>query len=49
MSARKPAPIGPLALAMRHVRGPSGARRIAAITVVLGLALAAGIVVLLLR
>jgi len=48
MNARRPAPIGPLALILRHLY-PSGSRRIAVLAVVLGLALVAGIGVLLLR
>ena len=48
MNARKPAPIGPLALALRHLRPPSGGRLIG-LGVVLGVALLAGIALLLLR
>ncbi len=46
MNARKPAPIGPLALALRH-RG-SG-RRIVLLAIVVGIALLAGIGLLFLR
>jgi hypothetical protein len=49
MTPRKPAPIGPLAVALRHLRTPSGGRRITALAVVFGLAIVAGIALLLLR
>ncbi|WP_162907858.1 hypothetical protein [Allorhizocola rhizosphaerae] len=46
MSTRKGLPIGPLALAMRH-RGGTPGRRIAIAAVIVGLALAAGVALLL--
>jgi hypothetical protein len=49
MQQRRPAPIGPLALAMRHLRRPTGGSRIAIVAAALALALAAGIVLLLWR
>ncbi len=47
MNTRHPLPIGPLALAMRHHRGGRGARRIAVAALILGLAMVAGVVLLL--
>ncbi|MFC0100729.1 hypothetical protein ACFFKH_24825 [Micromonospora marina] len=47
MNARKPAPIGPLALALRHLRPESAGRRVAVLTVVVAVALLAGIALLL--
>jgi hypothetical protein len=49
MNARRPAPIGPLALAIRHLPSPSSGRRVAAVAVVLGVALLAGIALLLMH
>jgi hypothetical protein len=49
MTERRPAPIGPLALALRHLRGGAGGRRVALLAVVLGLALVLGIALLFLR
>ncbi len=43
MNARKPLPIGPLALALRHVPPASASRRIAVLAVALSAALLAGI------
>jgi hypothetical protein len=48
-SKRWAAPIGPLALALRHRRSPSGARRLTILGVVLGMALLGGITVLVIR
>ena len=45
MNARRPAPIGPLALALRHLRSQSGGRLIG-LGVVLGIALLAGVALL---
>lgn len=45
MNKRRPLPVGPLALALRHLR-PSGPGGVAALAVVLGLALLAGIALL---
>ncbi len=47
MNARKPLPIGPLALALRHVPPASTSRRIAVLAVALSAALLAGIALLL--
>jgi hypothetical protein len=47
MSTRNRLPIGPLALAMRHHRGGSPGRRIAIAALILGLALVAGVALLL--
>jgi hypothetical protein len=47
MNIRNPLPIGPLALAMRHHRGGAGGRRIAIAGLILGLALVAGVALLL--
>lgn len=47
MNARRPAPIGPLALALRHLGSPG--RRVAAVALVLGIALGAGLALLLTR
>jgi hypothetical protein len=47
MNARKPLPIGPLALALRHF--PPTSRRIAILAVALTTSLLAGIALLLLR
>ncbi|MEU8213910.1 hypothetical protein AB0B85_32445 [Micromonospora sp. NPDC049044] len=49
MNARKPAPIGPLALALalRHLRPESAGRRVAGLAVVFAVALLAGIALLL--
>jgi hypothetical protein len=49
MNARKPAPIGPLALVLRHVRSPSGSRHVAVLGVILGMALLVGIALLFVR
>jgi hypothetical protein len=49
MNAHKPAPIGPLALALRHLRTGAGRRRVAVLAIVLGTALLVGIGLLLLR
>jgi len=47
MSTRNRLPIGPLALAMRHHRGGASGRRIAIAALILGLALIAGVALLL--
>lgn len=48
MNARRPAPIGPLALALRHLR--TGSRgRVIGLGIVLGIALLAGLALLLAR
>jgi hypothetical protein len=48
MNARRPLPIGPLALVLRHVRPPASAsRRIAILAVALTVALLVGIALLL--
>jgi hypothetical protein len=49
VNARKPAPIGPLAIAIRHLRSASGGRQAATVAVVLGLALLTGLALLLIR
>ena len=49
MNVRKPLPIGPLALVLRHLQPTSTGRRIAMLAVVLGTALVAGAALLLLR
>lgn len=49
MSPRKPAPIGPLALAMRAIRTSSGSRGVVVAAVLLGLAVVTGMLVVLLR
>jgi len=49
MNARKPLPIGPLALALRHFPPTSASRRIAILAVALTTSLLAGIALLLLR
>jgi hypothetical protein len=49
MNARKPPPIGPLALALRHLRTASAGRGIAILAVTLGAALLAGTALVLLR
>jgi hypothetical protein len=46
MNARKPLPIGPLALALRHVRPASASRRITVLAVALAVALLVGIALL---
>ena len=48
MSPRRPAPIGPLAIALRHLRSTSGSRLIG-LGIVLGAALVVGIALLLVR
>ncbi|WP_165945541.1 hypothetical protein [Micromonospora sp. KC606] len=47
MNARKPAPIGPLALALRHLRPESAGRHVAVLAAVFAVALLAGIALLL--
>jgi hypothetical protein len=47
MNARKPAPIGPLALVLRYLRPESAGRRVAVLAVVFAVALLAGIALLL--
>jgi len=47
MSTRNRLPVGPLALAMRHHRGGCAGRRIAIAALILGLALVAGVALLL--
>jgi hypothetical protein len=47
MNARKPLPIGPLALALRHAPAAFARRRIAVLAVALSAALLVGIVILL--
>jgi hypothetical protein len=49
MNARKPLPIGPLALVLRHLPPASAGRRIAILAVALSAALLAGVALLLLR
>ncbi|MGB2572098.1 hypothetical protein ACPFP2_27175 [Micromonospora citrea] len=49
MNARKPLPIGPLALVLRHLQPASASRSIAILAVALGTALLAGAALLLLR
>lgn len=46
MNARRPQPIGPSAIALRHMRFESGNRVIAVLAVILGVALLGGIVLL---
>ena len=48
MNARRPAPIGPLALALRHLRSRSDSRLVG-LGLVLGIALLAGIALLITR
>ena len=48
MNARRPTPIGPLAIALRHLRSPSRGRLIG-LGMVLGIAVLAGIALLLTR
>jgi hypothetical protein len=48
MNARRPAPIGPLAIALRHLRSPSR-RRLIGLGIGLGIALLAGVALLLIR
>ena len=48
MNSRRPAPIGPLAIALRHLRSPSRGRLIG-LGIVLGIALLAGVALLLIR
>jgi hypothetical protein len=47
VNARKPAPIGPLALALRHLRPETAGRRVAVLATVFAVALLAGIALLL--
>lgn len=47
MNARRPAPIGPLALALRHLRPASAGRRVAVLAAVFTVALLAGTALLL--
>ncbi|ROO51116.1 hypothetical protein EDC02_5981 [Micromonospora sp. Llam0] len=47
MNARKPLPIGPLALVLRHVRPASTSHRIAILAIALAAALLVGIALLL--
>jgi hypothetical protein len=49
MNARKPLPIGPLALALRHLRPASAGRHITVLAVVSAVTLLTGAVLLLLR
>lgn len=49
MNERRPAPIGPLALVLRHVHSTFGGRRLAILAAALGAILLIGIVVLFLR
>jgi hypothetical protein len=49
MNARKPRPIGPLALVLRHLPPARAHRRVTVLAVVLGAALLAGLALLLLR
>ena len=48
MNSRRPAPIGPLAIALRHLRYPSRGRLIG-LGIVLGIALIAGVALLFIR
>jgi hypothetical protein len=49
MNARKPAPIGPLALALRHLHTGGRSQRVVVLAIVLGAALLVGLGLLLLR